>query len=90
MNILAGGEYSVLAQCISIKVGNHKICLSLPLGIDSVCLPIPIKRPERHRRAGVPQHLHDLGLPDRRQGDDLRPRPHDRDQVGRQVLTAVA
>lgn len=41
-NIAAGGEFSILAQCISVSVANHKICLNLPLGIGKVCLPIPI------------------------------------------------
>lgn len=40
-NLLAGGEFSLLAECISVSVQNGKICLNLPLGIGSVCLPIP-------------------------------------------------
>lgn len=45
-NILGGGEYAVLAECISVTVGNHKVCLNLPLGIGSVCIPIPISVPD--------------------------------------------
>lgn len=42
MNVLAGGgEFAIAAQCISIKVENHKVCLKLPLGIGQVCLPVP-------------------------------------------------
>jgi len=40
-NILAGGELSVLAECISVTVQNGKVCLNLPLGIGSVCIPVP-------------------------------------------------
>jgi hypothetical protein len=40
-NLAASGEFFISAQCITIKVQNHKICLSLPLGIGSVCLPVP-------------------------------------------------
>jgi hypothetical protein len=40
-NLQAGGEFFISAQCISIKVVNHRVCLSLPLGIGNVCLPIP-------------------------------------------------
>jgi hypothetical protein len=43
--ILAGGEFMVAAQCISVKVQNHKVCLKLPLGIGSICLPLPINIP---------------------------------------------
>ncbi|WP_417525495.1 hypothetical protein [Marinovum sp.] len=39
------GEMSLAADCIEVKVGNHKICLKLPLGIGTVCLPIPINVP---------------------------------------------
>ena len=45
-NILGGGEYSALAECISVTVKDHKVCLDLPLGIGSVCIPIPISVPE--------------------------------------------
>lgn len=41
-SIAASGEFSVLAQCITVKVANHKVCLKLPLGIGKVCLPLPI------------------------------------------------
>lgn len=41
-SIAASGEFSILAQCISVKVANRKVCLKLPLGIGNVCLPIPI------------------------------------------------
>lgn len=44
-DISAGGEFSILAQCISVSVANHKICLNLPLGIGKVCLPLPINVP---------------------------------------------
>ncbi|MBF9034468.1 hypothetical protein HKCCE2091_09470 [Rhodobacterales bacterium HKCCE2091] len=40
------GELSILAQCISLKVANHKVCLDLPLGIGKVCLPIPFNIPD--------------------------------------------
>lgn len=45
-NMLAGGEYSALAECIKVVVKDHKVCLDLPLGIGSVCIPIPISIPE--------------------------------------------
>jgi hypothetical protein len=45
LNHTMGGEYSVLAQCISVTVTNNKVCLNLPLGIGSVCLPIPFNIP---------------------------------------------
>lgn len=45
LNLLAGGEYSVLAQCISVTVNDGKVCLNLPLGIGSVCIPIPVSIP---------------------------------------------
>lgn len=45
MSLHAGGEFAISAQCISVKVENHKICLSLPLGIGKVCLPLPISVP---------------------------------------------
>ena len=45
-NILGGGEYAALAECISVTVSNNKICLNLPLGIGSVCIPIPISVPD--------------------------------------------
>ena len=45
-NLLAGGEYAALAQCISVTVGDHKVCLNLPFGIGSVCIPLPISVPE--------------------------------------------
>jgi hypothetical protein len=41
-DISAGGEFSILAQCISVTVANHRVCLKLPLGIGNVCLPLPI------------------------------------------------
>ena len=44
-DISAGGEFSILAQCISVTVANHKVCLNLPLGIGRVCLPLPINIP---------------------------------------------
>jgi hypothetical protein len=40
-NLAASGEFFISAQCISVKVVNHKICLSLPLGIGNICLPVP-------------------------------------------------
>ena len=45
-NILAGGEFAVQAQCISVTVQNNEVCLNLPLGIGSVCLPIPVSIPD--------------------------------------------
>ena len=45
MNLLGGGEFAVLAECIKVTVEENKICLSLPLGIGKVCLPIPISIP---------------------------------------------
>ncbi len=45
-NILAGGEFAVQAQRISVTVKNNKVCLNLPLGIGSVCLPIPVSIPD--------------------------------------------
>lgn len=45
-NIMGGGEYSALAECISVTVKNNKICLNLPLGIGSVCIPIPLSVPD--------------------------------------------
>lgn len=42
---VAGGEFSVLAQCLSVKVVNHRICLGLPLGLGNICLPIPLGIP---------------------------------------------
>jgi hypothetical protein len=42
---LVSGEFSALAECISVTVNNNQICLNLPLGIGSVCLPIPISIP---------------------------------------------
>lgn len=38
-------ELSILAQCISVNVTNHRVCLRLPLGIGNVCLPIPLPIP---------------------------------------------
>ncbi len=45
-NILGGGEFAALAECISVTVKDNKICLDLPLGIGSVCIPIPISVPD--------------------------------------------
>ena len=36
---------TLLAQCISISVSNHRICLNLPLGLGRVCIPIPFNIP---------------------------------------------
>ena len=44
-NIMHGGEYSALAECIEVTVGDHKVCLKLPLGIGKVCIPIPVSVP---------------------------------------------
>lgn len=45
-NILGGGEYAALAECISVTVSDNKICLNLPLGLGSVCIPIPLSVPD--------------------------------------------
>lgn len=45
LSLSSGGEYSVLAQCISVTVNNHQVCINLPLGIGHVCLPLPISIP---------------------------------------------
>ncbi len=37
-------EYSVLAQCISVTIENHKICLNLPV-VGKKCITIPINLP---------------------------------------------
>jgi len=44
-SILAAGDLSLTAECISVTVQNNKVCLNLPLGIGSVCLPIPVSFP---------------------------------------------
>lgn len=43
---LVSGEFSALAECISVTVQNQQVCLNLPLGLGSVCLPIPISIPD--------------------------------------------
>lgn len=35
-----GGEYSVSAGCVSVKVEDGKICVDLPL-VGKYCLPVP-------------------------------------------------
>ena len=40
-NLLAGGEFSVAAECVSVTVENGQVCLQLPLGIGGICLPVP-------------------------------------------------
>jgi len=35
------GELSLLAECISITVEDHKVCVVLPLKLGKKCLPIP-------------------------------------------------
>ena len=39
------GEMSLLAECITVKIEDHKVCLNLPLGVGSVCIPLPINIP---------------------------------------------
>lgn len=39
------GELSVLAECISVTVGDNEVCINLPLGLGSHCIPIPISFP---------------------------------------------
>jgi hypothetical protein len=45
MDISAGGDFLVAAECISVTVENNKVCLNLPLGFGKVCLPIPVSIP---------------------------------------------
>lgn len=45
-NIAGGGEFAVLAECVSVTVSGGRVCLNLPLGIGSVCIPIPISFPD--------------------------------------------
>ncbi len=40
------GELSVLAECISVTVGNNQVCINLPLGLGSHCIPIPVSFPD--------------------------------------------
>lgn len=44
-NLSSHGEYSVLAQCITVTVENKQVCVNLPLGIGHVCLPLPVSIP---------------------------------------------
>ena len=34
-------EFTILAECISLKVKNGKICINLPLGLGKECIDIP-------------------------------------------------
>lgn len=45
-SLTGGGEFAVLAECISVTVSGGKICVNLPLGIGTVCIPIPISFPD--------------------------------------------
>ena len=36
---------TLLAQCISVTVSNHRICLNLPFGLGRRCIPIPFNIP---------------------------------------------
>ncbi|MDF3126936.1 hypothetical protein [Rheinheimera sp. 1928-s] len=36
------GHVALLAECITVTIGDGKVCLNLPLGIGSVCIPVPI------------------------------------------------
>ena len=45
-DVTRGGEYSALAECISVTVENHAICVNLPLGMGKHCISIPISVPD--------------------------------------------
>lgn len=40
------GELSILAECISVTIGDHKVCINLPLGLGRHCIPIPVRFPD--------------------------------------------
>ncbi|PHN07618.1 hypothetical protein [Flavilitoribacter nigricans] len=44
-DIKKGGHLAALAECISVKVEDHKICIELPLGLGSHCISIPLTVP---------------------------------------------
>ncbi|MBI9053255.1 MAG: hypothetical protein JEY96_05525 [Bacteroidales bacterium] len=45
-NIHKGGCLLVAAECISVKIENHKICIDLPLGLGKHCISIPVSIPD--------------------------------------------
>ena len=40
------GEFSALAECISVTVSDHRVCLNLPSPFGSICIPIPVNVPD--------------------------------------------
>ena len=73
-------EYSVLAQCISVTIENHKIGRRQEVHYDT-------DQPAQwHGGTGLSQHLHPLAHPDRREGNRQRCRPCRGDEDIRQML----
>jgi hypothetical protein len=45
ISTLESPNLTLLAQCISVTVNNHRVCLNLPLGIGRRCIRLPFNIP---------------------------------------------
>ncbi|WP_369239956.1 hypothetical protein [Jiella sp. M17.18] len=43
--VTKSSERSLLAECVSVSVQDHKVCVDLPLGLGKHCIPIPLNIP---------------------------------------------